>query len=180
MRGGLFIGSIGAAANREELIRLGITHVLSLGTTEVHSRTGVVSDLSLSHLKVNVEDKAESDLAAEFYQCFDFIDQALGHGSSALTADALVGPDQPECQGTFPSEGQQGRVLVHCFQGKSRSAAVICAYLIRREGLSFADALGAVRAVRPQACPNLGFAAQLRRCERLGFQHRSGNPSDPG
>jgi len=33
------------------------------------------------------------------------------------------------------------------------------------EGLSYADALASIRLVRPRACPNLGFAVQLRRFE---------------
>jgi len=37
---------------------------------------------------------------------------------------------------------------------------------MRSEGLSYADALAAMRRVRPRACPNLGFALQLRRFER--------------
>lgn len=37
---------------------------------------------------------------------------------------------------------------------------------MRAEGLSYAQALAAMRRVRPRACPNLGFALQLKRFER--------------
>ena len=48
----------------------------------------------------------------------------------------------------------------------SLTKGVVAAYLMRSEGLSYADALAVMRRVRPRACPNLGFALQLRRFER--------------
>lgn len=44
-------------------------------------------------------------------------------------------------------------------------SGVVAAYLMRSEGLTYADALASIRLVRPRACPNLGFAVQLRRFE---------------
>ena len=71
-------------------------------------------------------------------------------------------------QASLESETKLGTaaVLVNCFQGKSRSATVVAAFLIRRHGLTVAEALSEVRASRPIADPNLGFLAQLRRWER--------------
>lgn len=57
-------------------------------------------------------------------------------------------------------------MLVHCYQGKSRSCAVICAFLSLRLHLSLDEALLKVREVRPQAEPNAGFWAVLARRER--------------
>ena len=52
-------------------------------------------------------------------------------------------------------------VLVHCHCGVSRSVSVVCLYLMRSEGLTFAEALAVVKSRRCQADPNAGFRAQL-------------------
>ena len=53
------------------------------------------------------------------------------------------------------------RVLVHCFAGRSRSVAVLAAYLCREDGLSLEDALDHIRKFRAVAKPNVGFCVQL-------------------
>jgi protein-tyrosine phosphatase len=40
-------------------------------------------------------------------------------------------------------------VLVHCAQGKSRSAAVVIAFVMQKNKLSFADAMHLVKSKRP-------------------------------
>mmetsp|Transcript_15573 Transcript_15573/g.25794 ORF Transcript_15573/g.25794 Transcript_15573/m.25794 type:complete len:227 (-) Transcript_15573:323-1003(-) len=60
-----------------------------------------------------------------------------------------------------------GRVIVHCAQGKSRSAAIIIAYLILRRAMSFDDALNFVQSRRPIVQPNPGFVCQLRAMSQL-------------
>ena len=45
--------------------------------------------------------------------------------------------------------------------GKSRSATVACAYLMKRYGISPAEALSQIREVRPFCEPNEGFMKQL-------------------
>lgn len=61
---------------------------------------------------------------------------------------------------------QQGRVLVHCCQGVSRSTSLVIAYLMWREGQSFDDAFQFVKAARGIADPNMGFACQLLQCQK--------------
>ena len=55
-----------------------------------------------------------------------------------------------------------GCVLVHCNEGKSRSAGIVVAFLMRAYGCTFDDALAAVRAARPQADIRDSFERQLR------------------
>jgi dual specificity phosphatase 12 len=50
---------------------------------------------------------------------------------------------------------------VHCAMGKSRSATLVCAYLIWKDGLSPAAALEQVCEGRPVCDPNPGFKEQL-------------------
>ena len=45
--------------------------------------------------------------------------------------------------------------------GISRSATVVCAYLIAEEGLTGPAAIDFVRERRPIICPNMGFRQQL-------------------
>lgn len=58
-----------------------------------------------------------------------------------------------------------GRVLVHCVQGISRSASIVTAYLMMVQGASLTHALGLMRAARPIAQPNPGFMRQLKALE---------------
>jgi len=60
---------------------------------------------------------------------------------------------------------QGGKILVHCYQGKSRSCAVCCAYMMKYHGLSVDSALDLVRQVRPVASPNSGFMSALHQLE---------------
>lgn len=55
-----------------------------------------------------------------------------------------------------------GAVLIHCRKGKSRSAALCTAFLMRYKKMRFADALGLVETKRPIVHVNQGFLAQLR------------------
>merc|ERR1712060_515667 len=61
---------------------------------------------------------------------------------------------------------EKGVCLVHCQQGKSRSAAVIAGYLMARRGLSLTAAIERMQAVRRVAKPNDNFMAQLSMFER--------------
>jgi protein-tyrosine phosphatase len=45
--------------------------------------------------------------------------------------------------------------------GISRSATVVCAYLIADQGLTASAAIDFVREKRPVVCPNIGFRRQL-------------------
>lgn len=55
-----------------------------------------------------------------------------------------------------------GGILVHCFGGRSRSAAFITAYLMSSRRLSFDAVLAQLKAVRPVVSINRGFELQLR------------------
>jgi hypothetical protein len=61
----------------------------------------------------------------------------------------------------------RGCVLVHCGAGKSRSVAVVIAYLCRYAGMSFVEAAAFVAERRPGACPAPCFAEAIKRWLRL-------------
>jgi dual specificity phosphatase 12 len=65
-----------------------------------------------------------------------------------------------------------GKVLVHCVMGISRSATVVCAYLMVFQRLSASAAIQYVRKRRPEIHPNYGFVKQLH-----AFSHCRYKPS---
>ncbi|KAI6847012.1 dual specificity protein phosphatase 12, partial [Hortaea werneckii] len=86
------------------------------------------------HKVVEVDDVDDENLLEHFPSCNDFIQDALDGG---------------------------GGVFVHCAMGKSRSATVVCAYLMRRYGITSDQALSQIREARPLCEPNEGFWKQL-------------------
>lgn len=87
---------------------------------------------SIEYFIVPVKDKPGEDIARYFAPAIAFIQEA------------------------------EKNVLVHCMQGKSRSAAIIAAYLIHSTNVDLPRAMDIIRTARAGAEPNLGFAAQLR------------------
>ncbi|XP_061546553.1 dual specificity protein phosphatase 19-like isoform X1 [Phycodurus eques] len=97
-----------------------------------------VADLFLNQLvykSVQILDLPETDITSYVKECGSFIDQA---------------------------REQDGVVLVHCNAGVSRSAAIVTAYLMWREGLPFGEAYRQVKLARPSSRPNPGFRRQLQ------------------
>ena len=130
----VFLGSIGAAHNREVLNRLNITHVLTVaGGFEPKFPS------EFTYECVDVKDVPEERLCVHFDRCLKFIAKCLLDG---------------------------GRVLVHCFAGKSRSATICAAYVMATEGWTLEQALKAIGDARPAAAPNHGFMTQLASFER--------------
>ena len=95
---------------------------------------------TIKHLYVPVEDRTDDDLLG-------YLDYTI-----RWIRDALA---------------QDGRVLVHCVWGMSRSASVVVAYLIAARSMSLDEALRIVRARRRIARPNSGFMDQLKVYERV-------------
>lgn len=54
-----------------------------------------------------------------------------------------------------------GRVLIHCFEGISQSAAIVLGYLIMRRQMRFWHAVDHLIRKRPCVQPNGGFLAQI-------------------
>ena len=52
---------------------------------------------------------------------------------------------------------ENGRILVHCRAGVSRSASAIISFLISEKGLTYAEAFRITKAQRPIIKPNSGF-----------------------
>lgn len=128
----LWLGSLESACDREAMKARGITHVVSA----VYDINPIFpDDPELMYLKVPVIDKPTADIAKHFDRAIDFIDDALN---------------------------KNGGVLVHCVFGISRSSTLICAYLIKKKGMTVSQAIEQVKTRRPKANPNTGFLTQLQ------------------
>ncbi|KAH8926314.1 phosphatases II [Atractiella rhizophila] len=69
----------------------------------------------------------------------------------------------------FIKEGlRRGNVLVHCFQGVSRSATVVIAFMMREKGWTYEEALKYVVGKRDGVKPNEGFVKILKKWEKDG------------
>ncbi|KAI4348591.1 hypothetical protein L6164_009299 [Bauhinia variegata] len=105
-------------------------------------------DLKLVRMAVPLRDTENEDLLDYLEVCLDFIDQSRKEGS----------------------------ILVHCFAGVSRSAAIVTAYLMRTEHLSQEDALDSLRQSCESVYPNDGFLEQFKMFEEMGFKVDHSSP----
>ena len=136
----LYVGSIGSAYNSEKLMQTGITHILCLSDV-----IRLNFPERFIYLRVPMVDQADYDIKQDFARIFEFIEQVKAYKTH---------------------DNKDGKILVHCYQGKSRSCAVCCAYLMVHYKHSLDSALELIRQVRPIASPNSGFMSALRALEQ--------------
>jgi protein-tyrosine phosphatase len=127
------------AANAALLQHHGITHIVNASGLEVPN----FFENEFRYLPLFIQDRDERFATEEMMQLFypvcDFIDAARVAG---------------------------GRVLIHCYQGISRSSALALAYLLIRESIwPLEEAVRQLLRVRPTACPNAAFLDALSEIE---------------
>lgn len=137
IRGSLWIGDF-LECEEAALKKRGITHVVSINDPGVRVPLFYESD-NIEYHRIREWDNPTSNLLDHFeYTCAFIHKQVIS---------------------------KQGRVLVHCQAGVSRSATICMAYLIKYHKLSFIAAYGVVKAAREIICPNTGFLDQLMKWE---------------
>ncbi|KAF8479531.1 protein-tyrosine phosphatase-like protein, partial [Russula ochroleuca] len=128
----LYLTDLFTARDEAQLTYLGITHVVSV----IEHAPILPETHSLRTLHIPLSDSSDQDILAHLPVAISFIHNAL-------------------------AEGPDSRVLVHCLMGISRSATVVCAYLIATMRMTPDEALAAVKEKRGFVSPNMGFLRQL-------------------
>uniref|UniRef100_A0A8C3G817 Dual specificity protein phosphatase n=1 Tax=Cyclopterus lumpus TaxID=8103 RepID=A0A8C3G817_CYCLU len=134
----VYIGDEKTALERPGLRDLGITHVLNAAEgkwNNVLTGADYYTDVDIQYFGVEADDKPTFNISQYFCSAAQFIHEALSH--------------------------PQNKVLVHCVMGRSRSAALVLAYLMMKHSLTVVDAIEHVRQ-RRCVLPNHGFLKQLR------------------
>ncbi|KAL8489300.1 hypothetical protein ACS0TY_025274 [Phlomoides rotata] len=151
----LFIGNIGDAA---EILQNGsdeITHILS-----------VLSSASISFF--SEWRSAISIPCKEIRKVYVGGSESEDVSSNGLKSS--LSPDKLLYSLEYAESRKEGSVLVHCFAGVSRSAAIMTAYLMKSERLSQEDAIESLRQSCESVGPNDGFMEQLKMFEQMGFK----------
>ncbi|PSS07627.1 Dual specificity protein like [Actinidia chinensis var. chinensis] len=130
---GLFIGGALAARSVYTLQHLGITHILCLCSNEIGQSDSQYPEL-FEYRNFSICDDEDTNISNIFEEAHNFIDHV---------------------------EQTDGKVLVHCFEGRSRSATVVLAYLMLRKKLTLLEAWNKLKRVHRRAHPNDGFAKIL-------------------
>ena len=92
----------------------------------------------LNYMNLPIKDVCESNIGGIFTEAFSFIEGV---------------------------KRRNGKVLIHCQAGVSRSVTITTAYLMKTEGLGVDAALKKVKETRKCASPNFGFMVKLMEFE---------------
>ncbi|KAK1360032.1 Dual specificity protein phosphatase PHS1 [Heracleum sosnowskyi] len=134
----LFIGGALAARSQYTLQHLGITHILCLCSNEIGQSDSQYPDI-FEYRNFSINDEEDANIDDLFAEARHFIDNVEHIG---------------------------GKVLVHCFEGRSRSATVVLAYLMLKKNFTLLKAWNTLKRVHRRAQPNDGFAKILLDLDR--------------
>ena len=133
----IYIGNKAAAKDIDNLNSNSILNVLNCAHGEAFDSVDTNEDYyknsNVKYCGLQMSDSVDVNAKKHFEKGADFIENALENNE---------------------------KVLVHCFAGLSRSATIICAFLMLKKNMNAIDALTFLRKQRP-IIPNEGFLAQL-------------------
>lgn len=144
---GLFIGTAADLNDIQALRNAGVSHVLSVDSADPGPL--LPPDGGFCRKWINVLDEATSDLLSHLDDCFLFLQEAVDGGRAAL---------------------------VHCQAGRSRSATVVTAYLMKKHQLGFTEAYNRLKSVKQDVQVNSGFEEQLCLYEDMQCKVDSSSP----
>ncbi|XP_053548865.1 dual specificity protein phosphatase 13 [Bombina bombina] len=135
----LYLGDIVIASDKNKLKKIGITHILNAAHSSWECKDNIEYGPDIEYYGITAEDCPDFDISVYLRPGAEFINKALNTPN--------------------------GKVLVHCVLGKSRSATLVLAYLMIYQHFSLPEA---IRHVSNHRCiaPNRGFLEQLQQLER--------------
>lgn len=133
---GLFLSNRTTAKNSEYLRYIKITHVLTVAEEFNHSE--LYEHMGIIYKRLPIKDEDSFPFYKYFDEASDFIHECLNN---------------------------QGKIVVHCAIGISRSPTAVMAYLIKHKNFSMDEAFVLVKRKRNIIDPNNGFLQQLKEYE---------------
>ncbi|KAK7580511.1 hypothetical protein V9T40_001140 [Parthenolecanium corni] len=137
---GLWLGNLTAALDVRLIEKYSITHILTVDSCPLPSNILMLPSVTTKFFQIS--DLPYEDLISHLDETYDFISQGL----------------------------EKGNVLIHCYFGMSRSAAVVTAFLMRKHSINCEKALERLKQQRSVVGPNIGFYNQLRLYEAMNFK----------
>ncbi|ELK07467.1 dual specificity protein phosphatase 21 [Pteropus alecto] len=151
-------GPLSAAAVPQPLI-----HGLSQITSSLYISNGVGANnkLMLSSNRITTVINVSVEVINTFYEGIQYLKVPVADSASSCIYDFF----DPIADHIRSVEMKQGRTLLHCAAGVSRSAALCIAFLMKYRSMSLLDAHTWTKSCRPIIRPNNGFWEQLIRYE---------------
>lgn len=137
----LYLGDYHTAVNKDEMIRLGITDMVTAEIKPIPPME--MADCIKRYLYINVMDHPKQDILSHFEVSNEFINNALRDPAN--------------------------KVYVHCVAGISRSASLVIAYIMQSRRMNYAEAHGLVSKKRSFIDPNEGFTRQLKLWHKMHY-----------
>ncbi|KAM9325201.1 dual specificity protein phosphatase 13A-like [Gastrophryne carolinensis] len=135
----LFLGDVIIANDKKRLKKMGITHILNAAHASWEcTGDNIEYGSDIQYYGITAEDCPDFDMRGFLRPGAEFIHKALNTPN--------------------------GKILVHCILGKSRSATLVLAYLMIYQNFSLENAIRHVTQYRCIA-PNRGFLRQLQQLE---------------
>ena len=140
----IYLGDYRIASNYSMLKELKLQYIINC-TFEIPSEF----PNDFQYLNISIEDSASQDITHSLDEAYMFITQHVRDDNN--------------------NNNTRDNILVHCVQGKSRSASIVIYYLMKKYNYTYDRALELLRRKRSVVNPNKGFEQQLRQFEQINF-----------